>query len=312
MSDIKEIAFTKTKLSFGWLGNMAPYPVTDEDGLQWRTTEALFQAMRFAKDDPIREEIRAEKSPMGAKLKAKGNSDKMIVKQLSKEDVHNMEYCVRLKIEQHPILKDLLIDSGDLPIYEDVTKRGRKGSNLFWGALKHEDGTWEGYNILGELWMTIRGELTTPLEIERRFLLKKIPKVEFNTATVIRQGYMTEKDNGKTERARVTEDYKTEYFYTPKTPITNMSAREWEEEISEEKFKEYEANFLREIRKVRYYKSDNDLTWEIDEYDDISLVIAEIELPSEDYDLQIPEWLEPYIIMEITEFKEFSNSNLAE
>ena len=36
------IAFTKVALPFGWLGNMAPYPVT-YGGKAWRTTEALFQ-----------------------------------------------------------------------------------------------------------------------------------------------------------------------------------------------------------------------------------------------------------------------------
>ena len=63
------IAFTKVALPFGWLGNMAPYPVT-YGGKAWRTTEALFQALRF-EDESIREAIRQEKSPMAAKLVAK-------------------------------------------------------------------------------------------------------------------------------------------------------------------------------------------------------------------------------------------------
>jgi predicted NAD-dependent protein-ADP-ribosyltransferase YbiA (DUF1768 family) len=42
---MNEIWFTKVNLPYGWLGNMAPYPVL-HDGCSWLTTEALFQAMR--------------------------------------------------------------------------------------------------------------------------------------------------------------------------------------------------------------------------------------------------------------------------
>src|SRR5262249_49560871 len=62
------IAFTKVDLPYGWLGNMAPFPVM-HDGRGYRTTEALFQALRFDQE-PIREAIRGEKSPMAAKMRA--------------------------------------------------------------------------------------------------------------------------------------------------------------------------------------------------------------------------------------------------
>jgi len=151
------VSFTKVKLPFGWLGNMSPFPIQFA-GKEWRTTEALFQAMRF-EDVDIQEEIRAQKSPMGAKLVAKGKADKMVVEQLSKQDLENMHECIKLKIEQHPELKQQLLDTGDATIVEDVTKRGRKGSNLFWGALLTEKGEWEGTNALGQLWMMLRDEL---------------------------------------------------------------------------------------------------------------------------------------------------------
>ena len=162
----KQISFTKVKLPFGWLGNMSPYPI-QYLGKTWRTTEALFQALRFEEGE-IREAIRNEASPMGAKFKVKAivkyltqNDElhKRIVEPLSDKDVENMELCIRLKIEQHPGLrKDLLATTGK-KIYEDVTSRGRKGTNLFWGAIKHEDGSWEGQNTLGEVWMKVRDEI---------------------------------------------------------------------------------------------------------------------------------------------------------
>ncbi len=139
---------------------MAPYPVQHE-GKRWLTTEALFQAMRFA-DEEIREAIRNEKSPMGAKMKAKKNKDAMVVQPMSDEDLENMISCLRLKIEQHPELREMLIESGDAYFVEDCTKRQRS-SGLFWGAALI-DGEWVGENWLGELWMELRTELIGGLE----------------------------------------------------------------------------------------------------------------------------------------------------
>ena len=39
------IAFRRVKDAYGWLGNMSPYPITYM-GNAWRTSEALFQALR--------------------------------------------------------------------------------------------------------------------------------------------------------------------------------------------------------------------------------------------------------------------------
>jgi predicted NAD-dependent protein-ADP-ribosyltransferase YbiA (DUF1768 family) len=152
------ISFTKVDLPYGWLGNMSPYPVT-YDNKVWRTTEALFQALRF-NDEEIREAIRNEKSPMGAKLKAKSimkNTDpsNICVTPLSDKDLENMKMCVKLKLEQHPHLVKELKETGKCKIYEDVSSRGKRGSNLFWGSLI-ENGSWVGQNHLGNIWEEIR------------------------------------------------------------------------------------------------------------------------------------------------------------
>lgn len=150
------INFTKTKLPYGWMGNMSPYPIKfGED--TYRTTEALFQALRFS-DNVIKTIIREEKSPMGAKLAAKARVSEMTVEQLSDKDVMNMRMCVKLKLEQHPNLVTELLATGDELIVEDVTNRGDKGSNLFWGAML-VNGEWKGNNILGNIWMDFRKEL---------------------------------------------------------------------------------------------------------------------------------------------------------
>ena len=79
------IRFTKVALPYGWLGNMSPFPLIF-GGKEWRTSEALFQALRF-KDESIQELIRAEKSPMGAKFVMKANKQHITTEPHSKKDV---------------------------------------------------------------------------------------------------------------------------------------------------------------------------------------------------------------------------------
>lgn len=91
------IEFTKVDMPWGWLGNMFASPI-EYNGKKWLTSEALFQALRF-EDEEIRELIRIEKSPMGAKMKAKGNKNRMVIEPMSEKDVENMKMVVRLKFE---------------------------------------------------------------------------------------------------------------------------------------------------------------------------------------------------------------------
>jgi len=152
---MNHIIIGKVKEEGGCWGNMAPFRVT-YNGTEWLTTEALFQALRFDNEE-IREAIRAEKSPMGAKMKAKKHKSEMVIEPLSEADINNMRLVLRLKIEQHPELRETLIESGDAFIVEDCTKRQR-GSGLFWGAALI-DGSWVGQNWLGKLWMELRQNL---------------------------------------------------------------------------------------------------------------------------------------------------------
>lgn len=147
------IGFNKTKEKYGWMGNMAAYPIR-HDGKLWKTCEALFQAMRF--DDPqIIEEIRSYSSPMRAKMIAKKHKAKMVVTPLSEVDLANMKACLRIKFTQHKGLAEMLRITGDRVIYEDVSARINKGSSLFWGAYLR-DGELVGENVLGKLLMDLR------------------------------------------------------------------------------------------------------------------------------------------------------------
>ncbi len=152
------------------MGNMSPFPI-EFQGHTYRTTEALFQSLRF-NDLEIKALIREEKSPMGAKFVAKARVNKMSVEPLSQMDVENMGLCIKLKLKQHPDLVKKLTDTGDSLIVEDVTKRGKRGSNLFWGAML-VDGEWIGKNILGNIWMCER-------EIINKYLRKYLDERKGN------------------------------------------------------------------------------------------------------------------------------------
>ncbi len=148
------VSFTKVALEYGWLGNMYPSPI--KDGVEiWLTSEALFQSKRF-NDPVIKEVIRNEKSPMGAKMKAKKNKGHMVVIPMSDVDVEIMRSIVKMKFDQNPVLKSRLKGLKGKVIVENIGNR--KGErHLFWGArLVNEE--WEGQNTMGRILMDLRDE----------------------------------------------------------------------------------------------------------------------------------------------------------
>ena len=171
------IAFTKVKLPYGWLGNMAPYPITYENK-RYKTTEALFQSLRFKDYPDVQEKIMNENSPMGAKMVAKSYKsllEKDGYELLGIQDIEYMKICLKEKIKQHPELVKQLLDTGDSILIEDCSSRPH-GSGLFWGsALK--DGSWIGKNVLGEMWMSERTELNNIIAQEIKSV-RKFPPIK--------------------------------------------------------------------------------------------------------------------------------------
>lgn len=160
------LTFTKVNLPWGWLSNMSPHQVS-LDEVTWRTAEHLFQALRFAQESPVRALIRAQKSPMGAKMAAKAHAGQMIVAPRSEEDLAQMRQVLRRKLAQHPDLVAELARSGDALLIEDVTRRPSQ-AGLFWGVADPLTDRRRGLNWLGRLWMELRDEargehLTPPL-----------------------------------------------------------------------------------------------------------------------------------------------------
>ncbi len=74
---------------------------------------------------------------------------------MSEQDVLNMRLVLKAKHEQHEEIRVLLRQTGTSIILEDCTRRPH-GSGMFWGAA-WLDGEWKGENVLGKLWMELRG-----------------------------------------------------------------------------------------------------------------------------------------------------------
>ena len=152
------IFIRRSKDPNGWMGNMSPFSV-EYAGLRYRTSEALFQCLRFDPRDTVCEEIRLEKSPVGAKKIAERNAGRRVVEPMSQADLANMKLCLMLKIRQHPELEHKLMRTRGRKIIEDCSRR-RGGRGLFWGLATNDEGRWViGSNWLGNLWMNLREDI---------------------------------------------------------------------------------------------------------------------------------------------------------
>jgi CYTH domain-containing protein len=157
------------------------------------------------------------------------------------------------------------------------------------------------------------------IEIERKFLLKAMPDVLPTEVVKIDQFYFKNKE-GVWERVRQWNSnlYGKRWIHTIKTKISDFSNEEIEKDITKLEYEEFKKGCRqnksnsRYIKKERYIYPDGDLYWEVDLFKDkCHIIIAEIEIPSEDYDLNIPEFVSKKTLLEVTGQKLFSNRSLS-
>jgi CHAD domain-containing protein/CYTH domain-containing protein len=149
-------------------------------------------------------------------------------------------------------------------------------------------------------------------EIERKYLLRRMPTLpEGAVRTEIAQGYLPgERLQERVRRVRRAGE-PARYYRTVKLG-SGLTRTEVEEEADESTFRRlWPLTRGRRIRKLRFKVPDGGLTWEIDRFRGRRLVLAEIELPSEDYQVQIPDWLRDAIDRDVTGEDEYVNVNLA-
>jgi CYTH domain-containing protein len=145
-------------------------------------------------------------------------------------------------------------------------------------------------------------------EIERKFLVRRdVWRADSARGTAYRQGYLSD-DPARTVRVRLAGAKAT---LTIKGVTRGIERAEFEYEIPPE-----DAVVLLEtlcirplIEKTRYRLDHGGRTWEVDVFagDNAGLIVAEIELPSADAQLELPPW----VGAEVSDDARYFNSNLA-
>lgn len=146
------------------------------------------------------------------------------------------------------------------------------------------------------------------IEIERKFLVdhEKWNRVDKPVGTHYRQGYILS-DKEHTVRVRVSDK---SCFLNLKSRSSNMSRNEYEYEIPLQDGLEILESFTTNgTEKIRYDIPFEGKLWEVDEFlgDNKGLIVAEIELGSEDEMFKKPSW----ITVEVTDDGRYTNAALA-
>ena len=143
-------------------------------------------------------------------------------------------------------------------------------------------------------------------EIERKFLVRNEKYKEISSRKLIKQGFL---NLGPLSVVRV-RIIDTSAWITIKGESEGIVRAEFEYEIPLADAKYMLINLCHQpiIEKVRYQLKYRDHIWEIDEFtgENEGLVIAEVELKSQNEKLELPEWVGP----EVTKDNRYYNNNL--
>lgn len=144
------------------------------------------------------------------------------------------------------------------------------------------------------------------VEIERKFLVDGEAWRTLGAATLLRQGYLSA-DPARTVRVRIDGE---RAFLTIKGKSVGASRGEWEYPIPVAEAAQLLDGLCQQplVEKVRRRIAVGPHTWEVDEFlgANAGLVVAEIELASEDEVFDKPDW----IGREVTGDTRYFNSNL--
>jgi len=143
------VGFRRTAETYGALSNMAPSFSIKIDSTLVRTSEALFQALRFPDYPEIQNKVITQISPITAKLQSRRYIN------YTRGDWLNcrfkiMKFCIEVKLFQNwNKFYNVLLSTKCLPIVE-ISPPG-----TVWGASLNGD-YYEGVNALGRLLMQLR------------------------------------------------------------------------------------------------------------------------------------------------------------
>jgi CHAD domain-containing protein/CYTH domain-containing protein len=154
------------------------------------------------------------------------------------------------------------------------------------------------------------------VEIERKYLLRFLPDEARDGRRVdIAQGYIPGArlhERIRRVSLRHGSGRVEEHFYRTVKLGEGVARTEIEEETTPEIFAAmWPLTKGHRLRKRRFRVDVDGRTWELDEFKNRDLVLAEIELESEDEIVTFPAWLAPAVQREVTTEPAFQNMNLA-
>jgi CHAD domain-containing protein/CYTH domain-containing protein len=149
------------------------------------------------------------------------------------------------------------------------------------------------------------------VEIERKFLLRGLPPSMPVTEThEISQGYLP--GERLVERLRRDRMNGSERYIRTVKAGSGLVRMEFEEETSRSMFEHmWQLTQGKRLVKRRYIVESPEHRWEIDEFLDRPLFVAEVELSDADAPVTIPDWLAPSVEREVTGDAAYLNVNLA-
>jgi CYTH domain-containing protein len=160
------------------------------------------------------------------------------------------------------------------------------------------------------------------VEIERKYLLDGLPKLPDGvTSWQIEQGYLPQPEDpvsGFVEgriRRTVGPDGHAVMSHTVKRG-DGVERSEVERPMTADEFElHWPDTHGRRVKKVRHRVRGSlgsiPVTWEIDQFLDRDLVLAEVEIPAKDVEICFPDWLAPHVVREVTDDRAYRNYSLA-
>ena len=157
------------------------------------------------------------------------------------------------------------------------------------------------------------------LEIERVYLLSRLPDLPADALVYrLEQGYLPDPTatdaEGQLEgrlRQTVKHDGSVIHTHTIKRGI-GLIRQETERTITQQEFDQlWPRTVGRRLTKTRYFVTVDEHLWAVDDFDDMDVVMAEIELPTPETIVTLPDWLTAVLVREVTEEPEYRSYRLA-
>ena len=143
------VVIRKVKEPWGIFGNFAPTPIII-NGVTFKTSEQLFQLMKFKEAEPVLAVYNANNPKMTAKHWEKTHRREDWGRMI----VDAMKFCLTQKYEQNEDFRKELERSKGKYIVEDQTSFPKKSPDT-WG-VKQQGSDFVGPNLLGRILMELR------------------------------------------------------------------------------------------------------------------------------------------------------------